>query len=219
MSAAPRRDPQAGGAEGAGATEGRAASSASSRDRIMAAASELAKERGVTGATIASVCQRSGLPVSSVYWFFEDKDHLFAEVVRTSFAEWLVAVPRWDVTADTTIASGLRRVLGQSSSTFGEMPAFLRIGMQVLLETGEQNVKTRQAFLDTREQTRRMIIAWMTALHPQRMSAQAAQDLATLVIAVSDGMVVGSEVYPEWDPDEYVELLARSVAAVVESGG
>ena len=70
-----------------------------SRDRIMAAASELAKERGITGATIARVCQRSGLPVSSVYWYFEDKDHLFAEVIRSSFATWLVTVPRWDVSA------------------------------------------------------------------------------------------------------------------------
>ena len=102
----------------------------------MAAASELAKERGVSGATIVRVCQRSGLPVSSVYWYFEDKDHLFAEVVRTSFATWLVSVPPWDVSADTTISSGLRRVLGQSTKSFGQMPAFLRIGMQVILDTG-----------------------------------------------------------------------------------
>ncbi|HEX6056349.1 MAG TPA: TetR/AcrR family transcriptional regulator, partial [Intrasporangium sp.] len=119
-----------------------------SRDRIMAAASELAKERGITGATIARVCQRSGLPVSSVYWHFEDKDHLFAEVIRASFAKWLVSVPRWDVSADTTIAEGLRRVMGRATTTFAEMPAFLRIGMQVVLETGEQNAKTREAYID-----------------------------------------------------------------------
>ena len=202
--------------EAGAARNGRSASTEPSRERIMAAASELARERGVSGATIAAVCQRSGLPVSSVYWYFEDKDHLFAEVVRTSFAQWLVSVPRWDVTADTTIASGLSRVLGQSSQTFGEMPAFLRIGMQVLLETGEHHVKTRQAFVDTREQTRRMIAAWMTGLHPEGLSAQEAQELATLVIAVSDGMIVGSEIYPDWEPEGYVELLARSIAAVVE---
>ena len=67
-----------------------------SRDRIMAAAAELARERGVSGATIAMVCERSGLPVSSVYWYFDDKDQLFAEVIRTSFATWLVSVPRWE---------------------------------------------------------------------------------------------------------------------------
>ena len=187
-----------------------------SRDRIMAAASELAKERGVSGATIARVCERSGLPVSSVYWYFEDKDHLFAEVIRTSFATWLVSVPRWDVTTDTSIASGVRRVLGQSTRTFAEMPAFLRIGMQVLLETGDQHEKTRQAYVDVREQTRRMMTAWMSALLPADVDPGTAEDLASLVIAVSDGMVVGSQVYPGWEAEEYVELLANSIAAVVE---
>ena len=37
---------------------GRSASTEPSRERIMAAASELARERGVSGATIAAVCQR-----------------------------------------------------------------------------------------------------------------------------------------------------------------
>ncbi|MFW5470182.1 TetR/AcrR family transcriptional regulator [Knoellia sp. CPCC 206435] len=188
-----------------------------SRDRIMAAASELAKERGVAGATIAQVCQRSGLPVSSVYWHFEDKDHLFAEVIRTSFARWLVTVPRWEVTADTTIEEGLRRVLGQSSRTFTDMPAFLRIGMQVLLDTGEQNVKTREAYLQVREQVGHMIAAWMGDLLPENVGTRTAEDLAGLVVAFSDGMVVGSQVYPSWEPDEYVTLLAGTIASAIES--
>lgn len=188
-----------------------------SRDRIMAAASELAKERGVSGATIARVCQRSGLPVSSVYWYFEDKDHLFAEVIRTSFATWLVSVPRWDVTTDTSIASGVRRVLGQSTRTFAEMPAFLRIGMQVLLEADDQHEKTRQAYVDVREQTRRMMTVWMSALVPDDVSTDRAEDLASLVIAVSDGMVVGSQLYADWEADEYVEILASCIAAAVDA--
>lgn len=151
-----------------------------------------------------------------MYWYFEDKDHLFAEVIRTSFATWLVSVPRWDVTADTTIAEGLRRVLGQSSRTFAEMPAFLRIGMQVLLETGEHHVKTREAYVDVREQTRRMISAWMMALLPEGVGADTAEDLASLVVAVSDGMIVGSQLYPDWEPEAYVELLAGAIAAIVE---
>ncbi len=183
----------------------------------MAAASDLAKERGVTGATIARVCQRSGLPVSSVYWYFEDKDHLFAEVVRTSFAKWLVSVPRWNVETDTTIADGLRRVFGQSAQTFAEMPSFLRIGMQVLLDTSEADTKTREAYVDVRAQVRRMISAWMMALLPEGVDADLAEDLATLVVALSDGMIVGSQIYPDWSADEYVELMAGTFESVVEA--
>ena len=38
------------------------------------------------------------------------------------------------------------------------------------------------------------------------MSGAVAEDLASLVIALSDGMSVGSQIYPDWQPDEYVEL-------------
>ena len=189
-----------------------------SRDRIMAAAADLAKERGVAGATIARICQRSGLPVSSVYWYFEDKDHVFAEVIRTSFAKWLVSVPRWEVDSDTTVAEGLRRVLGQSSRTFADMPAFLRIGMQVLLDTSEHNVKTREAYVEVRTQVHRMIAAWMIAILPETLGADLAEDLASLVLALSDGMIVGSQLYPDWDPGEYVDLLAGAIAASAGPG-
>lgn len=186
-----------------------------SKDRILAAAADLAKERGVAGATIARVCQRSGLPVSSVYWHFEDKDNLFAEVIRTSFATWLVTVPRWDVQEDTTLEEGLRRVLGPSTRTLADVPAFLRVGMQVLLETSEQNAETREAFVQTRNQVRRMIAAWITTFLRGDVTAEAAEDLATLVVAFTDGMLVGSQVYPDWNPDEFVDLIAGTVAAAV----
>ena len=180
----------------------------------MAAASELVRERGIAGTTIARVCQRSGLPVSSVYWHFEDKDHLFAEVIRASFARWLVSVPRWDVGPETTVAEGLRRVLGQSTRTFADMPAFLRIGMQVLLDTSEDQAKTREAYLDVRQQVHRMIAAWMTQILPDELGPDTAEDLASLVVAVSDGMIVGSQIYPGWDPEDYVDLLAGAIAGI-----
>jgi AcrR family transcriptional regulator len=188
-----------------------------SKDRILNAAAELARERGVAGATIARVCQRSGLPVSSVYWYFDDKDHLFAEVIRTSFARWLVSVPSWEVAADTTLEEGLKRVLIPSTRTLAEVPAFLRVGMQVLLESGEQNAKTREAFLDARNQVRLMIAAWLSSFLPSSMGADAAEDLATLVVAFTDGMLVGSQVYPDWHPEEFVELIAGTIAAAVDA--
>ncbi|HEV7196758.1 MAG TPA: TetR/AcrR family transcriptional regulator [Pedococcus sp.] len=188
-----------------------------SKDRILNAAAELARERGVAGATIAQVCQRSGLPVSSVYWHFDDQDHLFAEVIRTSFARWLVSVPSWEVAADTTLEEGLKRVLIPSTRTLAEVPAFLRVGMQVLLESGEQNAKTREAFVDARNQVRLMIAAWLSSFLPTSMGADAAEDLATLVVAFTDGMLVGSQVYPDWHPEEFVELIAGTIAAAVDA--
>ena len=188
-----------------------------SRDRILAAAAELANERGVAGATIARVCERSGLPVSSVYWHFADKDDLFAEVIRTSFAAWLVTVPQWDVHADATVEEGLRRVLGPSTRSLADVPDFLRVGMQVLLESGEQNAKTREAYQQTRTQAHRMIAFWIGAVAGPDVPAVAADDLASLIVAFADGMLVGSQIYLDWKPDEYVELFAGVLGAAVDA--
>lgn len=178
-----------------------------SADRILRAAADLAKTRGVAGTTIAAVCQHSGLPVSSVYWHFEDKDGLFAEVIRQGFAEWLVTVPRWDAEEGTALGEGVRNVLGASYRTLGEVPDFMRVGMQVLLEKGDTYVKTRRAFLDARLQVQRMISTWARRVDPST-SADRADDVATLVVAFSDGSAVGSQVYSDWDAEEFVDLMS-----------
>jgi hypothetical protein len=49
------------------------------------------------------------------------------------------------------------------------------------------------------------------------MGADAAEDLATLVVAFTDGMLVGSQVYPDWHPEEFVELIAGTIAAAVDA--
>src|SRR5262245_56203989 len=56
-----------------------------SRLRILEATFELAHELGYQGTSISKVVERSGLPVSSVYWHFADKDALFAAMIQHSY--------------------------------------------------------------------------------------------------------------------------------------
>lgn len=191
---------------------------ARSADRILKAAAELAKTRGVAGATIATMCRRSGLPVSSVYWHFEDKDGLFAEVIQRSFADWLVSVPQWSAEEGTTLGDGFRRFLGTSYQNLGAVPDFMRVGMQVLLEKGDKYAKTRRAFLESRLQVQRMVSAWMRRVEPTA-SADRADDVATLVVAFADGLAVGSQVYSDWDSEEYVDLMSGVLACLPPEEG
>ena len=63
-----------------------------SRQRILDAATEVATERGYEGTTISLVSKKSGLPPTSIYWHFADKDDLIAAVIERSFhGGW----PRW----------------------------------------------------------------------------------------------------------------------------
>ena len=57
-----------------------------SRERILDAATEIAAERGYEGTSIALVSAKCGLPASSIYWHFKDKDDLIAAVIERSFA-------------------------------------------------------------------------------------------------------------------------------------
>ena len=56
-----------------------------SRQRILDAATEVATERGYEGTTISLVSKKSGLPPTSIYWHFADKDDLIAAVIERSF--------------------------------------------------------------------------------------------------------------------------------------
>ena len=60
-----------------------------SRVRILDAATEIAAERGYEGTSIAAVSAKCGLPASSIYWHFKDKDDLIAAVIERSFQNWL----------------------------------------------------------------------------------------------------------------------------------
>ena len=70
-----------------------------SRERILDAATEIAAERGYEGASIALVSAKCGLPASSIYWHFTNKDDLIAAVIERSFADWLAA---WQVPDEGT---------------------------------------------------------------------------------------------------------------------
>src|SRR6478609_4813381 len=67
-----------------------------SRSRILEAATEVAAERGYEGTSIALVSKKCGLPASSIYWHFKDKDDLIAAVIERSFGTWLSA---WQIPA------------------------------------------------------------------------------------------------------------------------
>ena len=53
-----------------------------SRERILDAAERLLAERGFSGTGIAAISRESGLPASSIYWFFSNKEDLTAAVIE-----------------------------------------------------------------------------------------------------------------------------------------
>jgi AcrR family transcriptional regulator len=190
----------------------------SSRLRILRAAAEIAAEAGYEATTISKVTKRSGLPVSSVYWFFRDKDHLMAEVIRHSFDEWLQRQPSWEVasTAGVSIAEGVRSILSRSVRSLPDAPDFLRIGLMLLLEVRDVEPEARRDFLNTRTAVEDSIAEWFGTQMDRKVLRRRPElpaELARIVIAATDGLFIAHQIDEGWNPDDFVDL----VVAVVET--
>src|SRR5246127_5789868 len=93
-----------------------------SRERILDAATAIAAERGYEGTSIAVVTAKCGLPASSIYWHFKDKDDLIAGVIERSFAQWLSA---WQMPAEGTARERLASVAMQIAKALLDSPHLL----------------------------------------------------------------------------------------------
>jgi AcrR family transcriptional regulator len=188
----------------------RRANGEESRQRILDAATEIAAERGYQGTSIGLVSERSGLPASSIYWHFKDKDALIAAVIERSFGRWLAGVAGWTPTVeerprDERVAAMLERT-GQALLESGD---FLRLGLMLALERRPDEPSARRMFLRTREQALRGTVSAYRDLVPELGDAEARQ-LAALTMAMADGLFVANEI--DGDP---IDLLAQFEAAAV----
>ncbi len=170
------------------------ANGAVSRRKILDAAREIAGERGYEGTSINLVSERSGLPVSSIYWHFRDKDELIAAVIDHSFAEWVERLREQPPVVDEQSPEeqfrlGLRRT-GQALEDF---PDFLRLGLMLVLERRPDEPTARAKYIEAREVTLARTALAYTAVFPD-LHPEAIGELAMLTIALADGLFIANQV-------------------------
>lgn len=191
-----------------------------SRERLLWAAAHVATERGYVGTTISRVCAESGLPVSSVYWFFTDKDALLAAVVQASWDSWIEHQPHWDpaVGADQRDAT-LRRVLLVGTRSFVDAPDFLRVGHGVSLARQDEETAAQELFVRVRRETEKSLSGWFLASFagsPVEGDKALSVLLARVVIAVTDGLFLAEQIDEwDWDLDALVDLFVAVLEAIV----
>lgn len=152
-----------------------------SRRRILDAALEIAGERGYAGTSISEVSKRSGLPNSSIYWHFRDKDALFAAVIDDSYARWRADFVVRSSVPGASPGDALLR-LHESLASF---PAFLRFGQLVVLERRDDELGARRAFLRIRRAALKDLAAMFVGL--TGCDAATGTELAALGLALIDG--------------------------------
>lgn len=161
-----------------------------SRARIIDAAAEIAAERGYEGTSIAAVSAKCGLPASSIYWHFTDKDDLIAAVIERSFGSWLSA---WRLPDGGQPWQRMVDMAGQTLKALLASPDFLRLGLMLALERRPVEPRARTMFLSVRDEATRAITANMKELAPGLTDAQAKQ-LTTFALAGADGLFIAKEI-------------------------
>jgi AcrR family transcriptional regulator len=157
-----------------------------SRERILDAATEIAAERGYEGTSIALVSAKCGLPASSIYWHFKNKDDLIAAVIERSFGDWLKA---WQVPDEGAPRDRLVGLAMQIAKALLDSPDFIRLGLMLALERRPVEPRAREMFLQARTQAYDEMTNTVRRLTPELTDAQIHQ-LVTYGIAGADGLFI-----------------------------
>jgi len=193
-----------------------------SRERILDAAEQLLAERGYAAAGIAAISQASGLPASSIYWFFESKRDLTAAVVERSADRWLAALT---ASFEDDSAPPLARLMERAfEMTGGRLPGFLRLATLLSLELEDPTITERLRRL-RRRGTEIIEAALANALADEGLprARALARRLASLAAAFIEGTLLANEVDPgpidmrRVIPD--IETALRAIATQHAEGG
>ncbi len=184
------------------------ADGALSRDRILDAAAEIAAERGYEGTSIALVSAKCGLPASSIYWHFKDKDDLIAAVIERSFGHWVSA---WQFPDEGEPAERLSAAAAQTAKALSDSPDFIRLGLMLSLERRPVEPRARTMFVEARDQAFRILATGIRELVPGLTDPQAEQ-VATYAIAGADGLLIAKEISGDTvDLGALFEMHARAL--------
>ena len=189
-----------------------------SRAAILDAAAQIAGERGYEGTSINLVSERSGLPASSIYWHFEDKDQLIAAVIDRSFSGWVDALTTapdevGDAAPDELVVTGMR----DAGEQLAKFPDFLRLGLMLILERRPEEPAARRRFREARDVTLARIQQIYQAFFAGLTDEQTRR-LAVFTLAGSDGLFIAADDGAVDLADEF-ELLGHAVLGAARSMG
>lgn len=188
-----------------------------SKQRILDAAAQLAIERGYDRTTMAAVSERSGLPIGSVYWHFDSKDRLFAALIEYSFARWRDTHFRAR-SVQEVFSEGIALGIARSLDIADDSQGFWRIGLILALERYLEGSESRSAYLAARREGVELLERQFAQTLPDDLRAThpaLTMELATLTLALSDGMFVALSVDEMLDLSRYADLATMAVEGVI----
>jgi AcrR family transcriptional regulator len=206
-----------------GKTERRHKRGGESRLAIIEATLAIASERGYDGTTVALVTERTGLPASSIYWHFGNKDMLLAATLEHSFKKWQDSMGPWATPNEPAeLHERLEHRFQRATRGVAMNPQFWGLGLLLALQQRIKEPAARRIFVEFRRITIDGISDdWRQLIDSEALAAdpEIPVRLAQFYLMMMDGIFVHARSSASRDITAMVSLLADGVATLILDEG
>ncbi len=191
-----------------------------SREAFLLAAKEVIMEFGYDGVTVVRVCEKAGLPASSLYWFFKDKEELIATVIEDACRRWesvrhmSQAKPvedDWSKIVQSYIVPTL-----DSTATSGGV---LALGISILLHRSDEMHSGRSEMERVVDEAYESTVLWfrqmLSPMPDDTDTADFARYLTECYFRLLESALLSRRIEEQnWDPELLADLISTALYRV-----
>ncbi len=178
-------------------------------------------ERGYAGTSISAICKESGLPASSVYWHFENKEGLLEAVMERGSHRMLDEIVEAHAATPGTPRERLHQLLQRVAAVFEAQPEeFQRLDLLITLERSGSDDAWRKA-IDLFHTRLRAVIEDALFEVYREMNEESAREIAAegarLAQVLGSGATFEAVRDPEaFNPSQVIEHFELALLALGE---
>lgn len=197
--------------------------SLSSKDVLLRAATTVMARHGFHASTIARICKEAKLPPSSLYWKFKDKDDLLASVIEAGSDDYARLRELTEHEDPQLTTEDVVNALADHFHNMEVNPGPVRIGILLALQAGQSGAEGRSKYSKIRGESATVLRRAISLPCPAATTDPTlAEDLALLIMALSDGLFVGSQLGENTGrlhlfAPEVVQILVNSTKSLSQS--
>jgi AcrR family transcriptional regulator len=190
-----------------------------SRLAILDATLAIAAERGYDGTTVALVTEATGLPASSIYWHFGNKDKLLAATLEHSYRRWRTTAPTWDKRVEPeALRERIESRFQRAARALTQSPEFWSLGLMLTLQQRVKEPAARRLYTEVRHETEVAIRDWWHEVISDDADAadpELCTRLARFHMMLMDGLFIHTRSTSARDSKRLVTLMAGGLAAAL----
>lgn len=173
---------------------------AETRAKTMAAALDIFCEEGYSGASMSKIAKAASVLPGSIYWMFDSKEDLFAEVFKHASEKWRESLSEHSSFPPKTI-EGLGQLYRDVGEHQNRVPSFIQLIFVVASEASARTERTLAVVSDVRDFWRSRLASAIIEnifCEDTTRARTLAEHIANLSLSLSDAVYISAQI----DDDE-----------------